>query len=270
MISVVTTYNNRKPQFIRTLDVISRYVPSQTKDVEVIVVDDGSDEEHSLRGVVDQYPFQIKLLEVSKESKNYFNPCVPFNIGFREAVGDIVIIQSPECYYTGNIFKHIENNFKPGTYGSYACYSPSQRNSDRFACISPIGDQFEQDHVDLLREMRQKSADEVGRVDCWYNHSVYRPCCFHFTAVISKEDLDGLNGFDERYSQGFGYDDNELLERACRKGLVTPVYDDLVVIHQFHPTFYDNGSAPLNNELFANVTLNETEWQANPGTIYGA
>ena len=274
MISIVTTYYNRKPQFVRTLDVINRYAENFHDGLEVIVVDDASDASQSLRDLPEKYPFTIKLLEIEKSSKQHFNPCVPFNIGFREVKGDTVILQSPECYYTDNIFKHITDNFTPGTYASYACYSPSKPNSDRFASISPIGNTFEQDHVDLLKEMRQVSADENpphgNRVDSWYNHSVHRPCHFHFTAVISKDDLDDLNGFDERYAQGVGYDDNELVARAKRKGMDCPIYDDLPVIHQFHPLVYDHVSAPANNQLFHNMTLNEASWSVNAGTVYGA
>ena len=40
-ISIATTYYNRKPLFVKTLEVLER---NEEKDFEVVVVDDGSDD----------------------------------------------------------------------------------------------------------------------------------------------------------------------------------------------------------------------------------
>ena len=80
--------------------------------------------------------------------------------------------------------------------------------------------------------------------DCqngWYNHSIYNPNAFHFTSAITMKDLEELGGFDERYADGIGYDDMDLIARIRRKGMSVEIVDDPYVIHQAHtPTDYTN------------------------------
>ena len=54
MISIVSAYYNRKPQFYRTLKSI---VKSKFKDIEYIVVDDCSSNEHRIEDLVKEFSF---------------------------------------------------------------------------------------------------------------------------------------------------------------------------------------------------------------------
>ena len=74
-ISIVTSYYNRKQQFINTLKSIEESVH---KDVEVIVVDDCSVEEHRLEGLVDEFPF---LVNTSSELPSEIQKMIDSNLG---------------------------------------------------------------------------------------------------------------------------------------------------------------------------------------------
>ena len=70
----------------------------------------------------------------------------------------------------------------------------------------------------------------------WYNHIKHNPCNLHFCSAITKENLDKLRGFDELYSVGNWYDDDEFLERAkliCDVKLIEETMNPYV-IHLFH------------------------------------
>ena len=90
MISIVTTYFNRRSQFINTLKSLEI---SKVKDFEVIAVDDCSDEDQRIDDLANRFSF-LKTHRIQKENKWYNNPCIPFNIGFSLSSGDQIIIQN--------------------------------------------------------------------------------------------------------------------------------------------------------------------------------
>ena len=83
-----------------------------------------------------------------------------------------------------------------------------------------------------------------------------------------------LNGFDERYAEGIGYDDDELIIRIQRLGLNLIIEDNVSVIHQYHGTFFwerpdTKVLTEKNRSLLQNVTLRETTYKANPTDDWG-
>ena len=102
MVSIVTAYNNRWNLFEFTLRTIQK---SKYTDFELVVVDDCSSEEHRLEEKLKQYDFPITLVRLEKENKFYTNPCIPFNIGFSYAKGDVVLLQNPECFHMGQVLQ---------------------------------------------------------------------------------------------------------------------------------------------------------------------
>jgi len=62
-----------------------------------------------------------------------------------------------------------------------------------------------------------------------------------YCAVISKKNMDVLNGYDERYVKGVGYDDYDFTHRVWNLKLKMQCIDDPFVFHQWHkPTNYPN------------------------------
>ena len=68
------------------------------------------------------FDFDITVLDLPQENKWYVNPCVPYNIGFKSASGEVIIIQNPECLHIGDIIAHVDEHLGDDNYISYAAY----------------------------------------------------------------------------------------------------------------------------------------------------
>ncbi|MGG7552007.1 glycosyltransferase family 2 protein [Chryseobacterium arthrosphaerae] len=226
-ISIVTAYYNRKKLFENTLSSIVSQSPDPSMELEVIAVDDGSDEEERLEDLTEQYPF-LKVIRLEKADKWYFNSCIPFNIGFREAKGDIVILQNPECLHYGDVLKYTQKHINDSNYISFSCFSLGIESTDNLHTLLESPEK-------LQKLMADNNVGYIGDgLDCWYNHSVTNPKGYHFCSAITKKNLYDLGGFDERFARGIAFDDNEFLHRVKLKGLQVEIIDQPIVLHQNH------------------------------------
>lgn len=236
MISIVTAYYNRKTLFIRTLESIAK--TSSTEKFEVIAVDDGSREEDRLENLVPIFPF-LKVVRLDPKKKWYSNSCIPFNIGFKLAKGDKIIIQNPECLHFNDIIKFTNENLKSDEYLSFGCYSLDKQTTDNLDEIL-----LEENQIDNIIENFNINTEQNGDSG-WYNHSLHKPVGYHFCTAITKENLVRLGGFDERFSLGIAYDDDEFLKRI-KMILKINFVDSYIVLHQNHyspqSTSYENRS----------------------------
>lgn len=276
-ISIVTSYYNRKNLFIKTLESISRQVNADEISLEVIAVDDGSDANERLEDLQPIFPF-LKIIRIEKKDKWYTNSCIPFNVGFTQAQGEIIILQNPECLHFGNIIAYTLNNIKKNTYLSFGCYSLEEEPTDNI-------DEYLA-HPKKLEKLISENNVENTRdgSNSWYNHSVIRSCAYHFCCAILKEDLLDLGGFDPLYANGVAYDDNELLHRIKLKKMNIEIIDNEIVLHQNHykrKSSYNNPVAlnkkalhkretliEKNQKLFEEYTLNKKDWKVKGIPIY--
>ena len=270
MISIVTAYFNRKKLFYNTL---LRFQTSAIKDFEVIAVDDGSNEDNRLEDLMDEFTF-LKVIRLDPEKKWYINSCIPFNVGFSAAKGDIIIIQNPECIHYGDILQYVQQNLKPNDYLSFGAYSLDKITTDNINKKNAAS--FEGLNIMFL----SKAINQDGESG-WYNHSLYRPKGFHWCTALYKTDLDSLGGFDERFALGVAFDDNELLARIQKKGMNYKLIDEPFVLHQNHfkidegsqksiNPFYTRKNAKLlwdKNEYLFSKTLIRRNWVASKKSI---
>lgn len=218
-VSIVMTYYNRQTQLLKTLESFKKYDP---KDFNVVIVDDGSDSPPALL----KYPFDIKLIHV--KNKKWILGTPAWNIGIRQALQsnpDVIILQNAECYHAGDILsvaKFVDDNI----YLTFGCYS-----------------QGKDEEVGSVINNRKASFDGES---AWYNHSLYNPRALHFCSAITARNMAKLNGFDERFSYGTGYDDDYFLHQVACLGLKVCIADNPYVIHQWH---YNHTTRPDFNEL---------------------
>jgi len=256
-ISIVTGYYNRKSLFYQTLRSIQK---SNFKDIELIAVDDGSNEEHRLEDLVTEFPF-MRIIRLEKSNKWYINPCVTFNIGLREARGEIIILQNPECLHVHDVLSYISENIDDTKYISMSAYG-----------LDPTLTITLPEHIDnntlinFFQNLPQKpyvGGDTLG----WYNHSKYRPVHFHFCSAITRTNMAKLNGFDERFARGIGYDDDEIIARIKMLGIQLVIEDNISVIHQHHPSLWTGPNTgqlcELNRMILQTKTLKEGKYTAN-------
>jgi len=207
MISIVMTYFNRQFQLNKTLESFLQYDP---KEFNVIIVDDGSDE----KIILPRLPFDVKILRITNKSWTQGDPA--WNTGFYYALQsdpDIIIIQNAECYHLGNIL-NMAKQVKDDLYLTFGCYSQG-KDEEPGSVIN------------------NKCADFDGE-SAWYNHPIYRPKAYHFCSAITAKNIIKINGFDERFSFGAGFDDDYFLHQVRSLGLKIGITDNPIVIHQWH------------------------------------
>lgn len=247
-ISIVSAYRNRKKIFKNTLLSISK---SKNKNFEFIAVDDASNDDERIEDLCNEFDF-LKVVRIDPSEKWYTNPCIPFNIGFKNTTGEIVMLQNPECYHVGDLLSYIGDKLTDDTYLSFGCHSLDELNTIKLLNNEPF-------------TIENRSA-QINGDNAWYNHSIYRPTGYHFASAIHKKNLNELNGFDERYALGVEYDDNEFLFRV-KKFLNVSLIDEPFVLHQYHgnssniPNFTELSAK--NNHLYHNVTLVENKIKVN-------
>jgi GT2 family glycosyltransferase len=263
LLSIVMSYFNRPLQLKRT--IISILKSSLYKDIELIIVDDDSDS--NLRAKNFCFPPQLKVsvIDISTSERTWNNPCVPFNKGFEQAKGDIVIIQNPEVMHIGDVIE-------------YALKYSTNKNYLSFCCAGIMDKGFSDSQFSTLLSSTVSDSFKVTNQhkNQWYNHPEVRPVGYHFCSAIKRRNLITLGGFDQRFANGFCYDDNEFVTRIKRMGLqlqFVPV-NDCYTIHQHHENTKIKrfpAAGPLfdrNKKLFQNIVLKEKSWIANGGT-YG-
>lgn len=264
-VSIVMAYRNRFSQLLFTLKTIDLF--SCKENIEVVITDYESREDQKASQFKEMFEFPIKVIEV--QQKGWVNSCIPLNVAIRQASGDIVIIQNPECFHSGNIVKHAIEYLNDENYLTYSCYAINAAISDQITKI--VEEDFEQSFSEVQKILHgyQELRPAIAYVG-WYNHSEYRHCAYHFCSAITKKNIDELGGFDERYGQGYGYDDNELLMRIRRKGIavsIVPLESGVYCVHQWHQIIADSrGGSPewfRNQNLYRNITSKETGWKAN-------
>jgi len=256
MISIATTYFNRKTQFINTLKSLTL---SRVKDFELIAVDDCSDEEERIEDLEKDFSF-LKVYRIGEKEKRFNNPCIAFNLAFSKCSGDTIIIQNAECFHYTDILHAVREKISEDKYLSLACYSIDQETTERIS-------------IDFLNSFKTINflprRQDINGLNGWYNHGLYRPTGLHFCSAISRKNLIKLNGFDERYAEGSCFDDNEFLHRIGVLGLKIIFENEQVSVHQYHPNFNyhkPNISAMehANQNLYRNTTLKENIYKANP------
>jgi glycosyltransferase involved in cell wall biosynthesis len=239
---IVITHLNRQYQLKRTLNSFRN---TKHTDYEVVIIDDGSVEELQLD--FDSYPFPINIYKM--EDKKWINMVPAYNKGFGKALElnpELILIQNAECIHVGDVISYAVMNIRFNEYLAFGCYSLDKETT------------FKEDY-DIFEIIRQHNRrTRVSGQRGWYTHPTFRPQGFHFCAAIFTENLKRLNGFDERFSNGFAFDDVYLLHQIKNLGLKIRITAPPApfVIHQWH---YDGLEKPEDIRL---VAVNEALWRS--------
>jgi len=101
-VSVAMGYKDRLKQLEYTLRSLERF----SFDGEIVICDDFSTAEENPALLISKYP--TLDIQVVHPEKKYLNPCMAYNTAFSACTGDVIIVQNPECFWTGNISKICE------------------------------------------------------------------------------------------------------------------------------------------------------------------
>jgi glycosyltransferase involved in cell wall biosynthesis len=227
MITVVMTYYNRQYQLDRTLDSLDE---SPYKEFNVVVVDDCSPDPP----IVGNHSYFIKVLRT--ENKRWIDGSPAYNLGFIEAIrmgSDIIVIQNAETYHVGDVLSRAAT-VAMDSYTSFACFNLSRQ------------DTFSAHNIhDIINKHNYPAVNNDD--NAWFNHKWVRPMGYHFCSAIRTENLIKINGFDERFADGYCFEDDEILARIRHLGLKVEITDHPFVVHQYH----ERGYVPANwKDLF--------------------
>jgi len=226
-IAIVMTYFDRQYQLRKTLESFEN---SAVKDFEVIIVDDCSPD----HPVIGNHNFAISVFRT--QNKKWIDGSPAYNVGIREAIrnqADIIILQNAETYHVGDVISRALS-VRDNTYISFACYNLSRQQT--FA------------KHDIYQVINRSNSHALNNDDdAWLNHRLFRPMAYHWCSAITVRNMIRLNGFDERFADGYCFEDDELLARIRILGLRIEITDHPFVVHQWHERSY----VPANwKELF--------------------
>ena len=228
-------YYNRRFQLLNTLKSITL---SSFKDIEVVVVDDGSDVEHDIRDLQSIYSF-LKVIRIEPKEKTWINPCIPFNIGFDNSNGEIILIQNPENIHATDILSYTYNFLKENDYFLYGCYSITEELTRTIDNKSFNDYNYIVNHISPI----QNEIAFLEHDNKWYQHSIINNRKLNFCSATYNKNIKKLGGFNPKYSHGICFDDDDFRDKMCNS-LNSKSIDDQYVIHQWHE------KKPVSQELF--------------------
>lgn len=190
------------------------YQRQSFRDFELIVCDDGSDEE--TKAIVDRFrsdsPFAIK--HVWQENKGYRRSRI-VNTGFKESEGDIVLLSDGDCIPHRDFVGIHAARSGAGRFavGGYVRLSPE-------FCSTLTEDAVRQG----LYEGQFKRGDRwrffvthvKGKVGVIFGN-MKKPKVYGCNISCGRDVFVGINGYDENFD-GFGKEDSDLRNRARRYG----------------------------------------------------
>lgn len=252
LVSLILPYYNRKNYIDVTLDSFSYLYWGYRDSLQIVIVDDKSNDENRLEELVDFYSENLRIKLIRIENKKGINPCYPINVGVRQSDGDIIMLSSPEIFHTKNMFD-VSNNFEKLSDDSYLQFS--------VFCITDKGlidglfRGFVNETIDKMNHMNKFFYEGLGlngygfanQWGSWYTHSKIATGCYNFLSACTRKTYYDIGGFNEAYINGTGYDDTDFRDRLLRYINNNVIwYDDFIAIHINHPAVSND-----NNTNFA-------------------
>jgi glycosyltransferase involved in cell wall biosynthesis len=231
-ITVVMTASNRSKQTYYTLQSMLK---SKCKNLQIILVDDSTDDPININ-ILKNYPYYIDFIVINRETKDWANPCVNYNIGFQFIKGKIVVIQNAEVCHVRDPLSNINENIKDDEYFVFDVIAASNYDSNDEIYNSDLTDIF---------------ICNKPLYNAWYQHSIINNRNFHFFTAMTRYTFSRINGFSYDYSIGIDFDDNDLLLKIISQKIniinVSVDINNFCGIHLYHGISYHTWGQGLNS-----------------------
>lgn len=213
MLSVIVPYWKREHLLRQSLE---RY-KALYSDIEVVIVNDGDE-----KPFVSDYPF-VKLVNLPK--KDWLgNPCVPWNVGVSKASHDVIILTHAEIRHREAIFGEMLAELSRLGEKGYVLASCWAADQNRWYC-----------YPDYRGPKADRIPDGMG---------------LNFCVMMNKSFFEEIGGFDERYRNGAGYEDNDFAWAVHKNGGNPIVRPDLVVDHYRTSVNWGGAMFQRNKKIF--------------------
>jgi glycosyltransferase involved in cell wall biosynthesis len=259
-ISILLPYFNRKKLLETTLNqFLNLYI---IYNIEIIIVDDCSNDKNKLDDLIYNYPFKIKLIRL--KNKNWINPVIAINTAINNVSidSDILIFQSPEIFHCNDIIGFILKNLKNDQYFCFNVFmSPCLKTNKvlRKLFKSNCSDykKFFINKIKLNKYKLLYDDSVINNWKGWYQHNEHNNRKYHFlSAVKTKQFKKHIGGFCNKMANGLWYDDDDFLHRIKKKFKIKSINENLFAIHQWHPSSsHDKHSISVKNLIERNKKI---------------
>lgn len=224
--SIIFPYYKRAGQLHNSLISFQHHY-SNRNDYEIIIVEDiknyNNQEEHEkvlkvLKFFTQDADKVINIKLIKSDFNDCYNPAPLFNLGVQNSNGEYLIITNPEIFHKDNILS--------------ACDEILFKHDNPYIVFSCL-------NVDEYKENILSFEEFTFKPKMWYQHLKYRNALFHFCSCLSKRQYQEIGGFDERYSSGVAYDDDDFRETINKAGIQFIATDSFLTLHQDHGSVFE-------------------------------
>lgn len=215
--SILMPYISRPALLHNTLVSFDYYYHSRP-DWEVVLIEDPKNlldptMHELLTTVLTTFSSRVRINHVSFEHPDVKNPTIAFNLAAKNALGQYFILTSPEVFHQENVLRGLDISFAGNPLAYVICSCLEWQNNNHFI----------------------SSFDALGGGPAgWYQHSEHRNAKLHFCSAIPRGVWEQLGGFDEDFAYGYGYDDQNFIDRIEAADIPIIYRDDLITLHQRH------------------------------------
>lgn len=235
-VSVVIATYNRPEMLYRTVYSLIR---QQDLCYEILVsVDDDFDVEKKTTDVLDSFikdghPIRYFMTNKYKRGEGFSAPTYPFNVGIREARGEILLICGSDIIsVTNTIQQHRLAHQGCSYFGAvstvHAITFSVQNKIDTFDWKNkPQSLLFKGSCYKMFSGMGVSYTNQYPKEDA-------SRVCYHWLVSFRTENIVKIGGFDEDFYGRFACADDDFVDRVKRSGVIYKPRPDIIGVHQHH------------------------------------
>lgn len=213
----------------------------ERKDVEVIVIDNGS-EDYTVELLKTWKDIGLINILISNPSNLGFPKAV--NQGFEVATGDYICVMNNDVYASDGWLDKLQGYL----------------DQNRGDIVGPCFNHPTSGYLPLFyRNLMEFNIQAEKAAERYKNQIKPIPFLIFSCVLIKREVIDGLGYFmDEQFTPG-NFEDNDFCTRAIRRGFLPIVARDVFVHHFKHTTHIAN-KVPINALMAKNMIMYEKKW----------
>jgi len=229
-ISIVMTSSNRTKQTLFTLKTIA---DSAVSNIQVIIVDDSDSDPLDVEIIKNNsYLFNLDIVKIKRENKDWHNPLVNYNIGFKFIKGGKVIIQNAEVCHIGDVLQFVKQGICDDNY-----------------YIFDVNASLNYETNEIIYNSNTKSIEIYNQPFFWlWYQSARNNRKYHFLTSMTANTFNKIKGFNYDYAMGASYDDNDFIIKILSRNIkfVNIFHNEHNIggIHLYHgmsPEMWDKG-----------------------------